>query len=86
MEEENIKLKIKLDQYRSTIVDERDIKNELVEKLNIIKQLVNTPLSRNRSSKAGKINFLAGSGSLQFNSNLTPIDIINEIKKIVSNE
>ena len=56
MEEENRKLKIKLDQYRATILDERDIKNELVEKLNIIKQLVNTPLSRNRSSKAGKIN------------------------------
>tara|TARA_B100001175_G_C19505632_1_gene640704 strand:- start:2525 stop:2785 length:261 start_codon:yes stop_codon:yes gene_type:complete len=86
MEEENRKLKIKLDQYRATILDERDIKNELVEKLNIIKQLVNTPLSRNRSSKAGKINFLAGSGSLQLNNNLTPIDIINEIKKIVSNE
>lgn len=86
MEEENRKLKIKLDQYRATILDERDIKNELVEKLNIIKQLVNTPLSRNRSSKAGKINFLAGSGSLQLNNNLTPIDIINEIKKVVSNE
>lgn len=86
MEAENIKLKIKLDQYRATILDEREIKNELVEKLNIIKDLVNTPLSRNRSSKAGKINFLAGSGSLQLNNNLTPIDIINEIKKVVSNE
>lgn len=82
MEEENRKLKIKLDQYRTTILNEREIKKELVEKLNIIKDLVNTPLSRNRSAKSAKVNFLAGSGSIQLNSNLTPIDIINEIKDI----
>lgn len=85
MEAENIKLKKKLEQHRATIIDERKIKDELVEKLNLIKDLVNTPLSMNKSSKAAKINFL-GSSPVKPKNNSTPTKIINQIKKIINNE
>ena len=85
MEAENIKLKKKLEQHRATIIDERKIKDELVNKLNLIKDLVNTPLSMNRSSRAAKIKFL-GSSPVKPKTNSTPTNIINQIKKILNNE
>ena len=84
MNDEDKKMKFKIDKYHEALIEEREIKKQLVEKLNTIKLLVNTPLSRNKASKAGKINFLAGNGSLQLNNNLRPIDIIKEIQKLLS--
>jgi RecB family endonuclease NucS len=81
MNTENNKLKLKIEKYHETLVEERKIKDQLVEKLNIIKELVNMPLSRNKSTKAGKIDFLAGNNSLQ--NNFTPMEIINKIKRIL---
>ena len=69
--------------YNNTLIKERKIKEQLINKLEDIKKLVNRPIKKIPLHSA-RINFLAGTGSLETSGNKTEEEIIKLIREILN--
>ena len=82
-EEQIAQLEANLQLYDETLMKERKIKEQLLDKLEYIKDLVNTP-TKKKQVKSVRTDFLAGNGSLQSRGgNKSPAEIVQIIRDIL---
>ena len=81
-EEELKELREKNSKYKKIIIKEREIKDSLVKKLELIEYLVNLPVSDYNPLKALRLDFLSSLTSLQTVSSITESDILKQIREL----
>ena len=83
-EQQIAQLESNLQLYNETLIKERKIKEQLINKLEYIKELVNTPIKK-KQVKSARTDFLAGNGSLVGPSrgNKSPAEILQIIREIL---
>jgi hypothetical protein len=82
-EEQIAQLEANLQLYDETLMKERKIKEQLLDKLEYIKELVNTP-TKKKQVKSARTDFLAGNGSLlSRGGNKSSAEIVQIIRDIL---
>jgi hypothetical protein len=82
-EEQIAQLEANLQLYDETLMKERKIKEQLLDKLEYIKELVNTP-TKKKQVKSARTDFLAGNGSLvRGGGNKSSAEIVQIIRDIL---
>ena len=82
-EQQIAQLEANLQLYDETLMKERKIKEQLLDKLEYIKDLVNTP-TKKIQVKSARIDFLSGNGSLQSRGgNKSSAEIVQIIRDIL---
>lgn len=68
--------------YENIITEERKIIDELSNKLEAIKAIVNEPKTKRFNIKSARVDFLGSGGSIS--STYNPHDIIQQVKDIIN--